>query len=495
MFKDIIIPNLVLPNLSAQVVTQTLTEALSENEQLWKNNRQMLLDFYNSQQTDQDGYLKKYFNVSSDPIRAPDYPHNLVLAQLNWTAKLIDKKAKTYKRQPIRLIDAKPNDEYNELLDGLGIKSTSKMIDRMTWLLGDVCIVLIADADKETVRLDIPPYYRPFFSDLDKINPIGVIYPVGLVKIKEEWIEAWQYWDEENSILFEHGTWAVLKQEDNPHGIFNALFTHRQKPLNSHWTRDAQDLIDTNRDINIALTTINNALRYHGFPILALMGIEESDAKTIKIRFDKALTLSPGAAGTSVDARFLYPNVDWNGLTIMLRSRFDMLAASWNVHIKWEGDIMSGVALEILNMDNREDIVDMQELYEEFFETPLLQKLQQMSDAVSWLNVPKGDKLTLDWQEEEFIETPSEHNARIKERIELNLTNPIDELKAENPDLDDAAAVKQYMRNVRANSVVAKIAPAEMDETKILAILDRVNGELGTAGLMLPLPEDVTPAQ
>jgi len=156
---------------------------------------------------------------------------------------------------------------------------------------------------------------------------------------------------------------------------------------------------------------------------------------------------------------------------------------------------MSGVALEMLNMDNREDIVDMQELYEEFFETPLLQKLQQMSDAVSWLNVPKGDKLTLDWQEEEFIETPSEHNARIKERIELNLTNPIDELKAENPDLDDAAAVKQYMRNVRANSVVAKIAPAEMDETKILAILDRVNGELGTAGLMLPLPEDVTPAQ
>jgi hypothetical protein len=282
-----------------------------------------------------------------------------------------------------------------------------------------------------------------------------------------------------------NGSFEIIRQEENEHGVFNALFTHRMKPFRGHWTRDAEDLVDTNRDINIALTSINNAFRYQGFPILAALGISEQDAKNVKIGFDKVLTVTapsgPTGESITVDLKFIQPSVDWEQLMGTIKTRIEMLASTWNVDIRWQvsGDLASGIALKVLSIDNRDDLNEMIELYEEFFEVPMFEKIKEMSKNISWMTEIIGEGLTLDWPEEEFVETPTERTARLKGNFELNLSNPIDEMIAANPDLDERTAAEKYLRNRNINalsrrqgiSVEDVISALEADEEEIETIV------------------------
>ncbi len=480
---------IVIANLSATEIEKAFKNALEDNELTWHNERGMLVDFLYAQQTDKDEYLKSYFNIETDPNKEPDYPHNLILTQTNITAKVIGQKAKSYKLQPIRMIDGKPSDDYTELLLGAGVKSTNKLIDRLTWLLGDHCVVVIADATTKKLRFDNPLYYRPVFKDGDNVNPVGVTYPIGVVRNqKRELVEAWNYWDAEQHLVLESGTWNILKQEPNPHGCFNAIFTHRTKPFRSHWTQDASDLVCANRDINVILTAINNAARLQGFPTLAAIGMEVKDASKVKQRFDKLFVVAPGLDNQTTDLKYLNSGTDWNQLVGLVKSRIEMAATTWNVDIRWnlEGQISSGVALKILSVDNLSDISDTQELYEEYLEVPLFEKLKAIGQNVEWVPEIAGKTLTLDWQEEPFIETPSERSARLKTDIEQNLTNPIDELKAENPDLNDEEAARRYLRNVAVNRIASQGQALTLDS--LMAALDPSDEEI--AGLIAaPQPE------
>lgn len=479
-YADINIPNLTLEQLSSQTIQKAFKDALENNEMGWHNNREQLIDFYMSQQTDKDEYCKDYFNIETDPLKDPDYPHNLILSQCNITAKIIDKKAKNYIKQPIRLIDGQANKIYDGLLLDSGIKSQSKLIDRMTWLLGDNCTVIVADANTKKIRLDCPIYYRSVFAEGDNKNPIGVCYSVGIVRNKKgELVEGWAYWDAERYILFEGQTWNVLKDEINPHGCFNAVFTHRMKPLLSHWTKDAQDLVDANRDVNVALTSINNAIRYMGFPVPVGIGVDPKEAVKVKFRFDKLIAIAPSPTGEAqVDLRLLQPSVDWLGLINTIKFRVELLALTWNVDIRWDisGNLASGVALKILSIDNREDVNEMAELYEEYFEVPLFEKIKTISTKIDWMQEIKGNKLTLDWIEEDFIETPTEKRQRLDTEIKYNLTNPVDELKSDNPDLSDEDAVRSYLRNVAINK---RVQSNELSFESLMAALQPTDEELG----------------
>lgn len=488
MYQDIIIPDIGSAELS-----RAFKAALEDNECQFRGNREMQIDFYFSQQTDKDEYLKNYFNRETDPNKDQDYPHNLILSQLNITAKLIDKKAKTYIKQPVRLVDGVPNERYDELLLSAGIKTATKLLDRLTWLLGDHCVVLIADKNTKKLRILQPPYYRPVFASGNTIDPVAVAYPIGMRKNKRgQDVEAWEYWDAENHKIIEHQSWEEIETDKNVHGVFNVLFTHRMKPFRGHWTRDAQDLVDTNRDINIALTSINNALRYQGFPILAAVGVDEKDAGRVKVGFDKVLTVSAptvGGEGTTVSLEFIYPNVQWDQLMGVIKTRIEMLASTWNVDIRWEisGDLASGVALKILSVDNRDDLNEMAELYEEFFEVPLFEKIGVMSKNIAWMSEIAGGVLTLDWPDEETIESPAERSARLKTDIELNLTNPVDELISANPDLSEEAAVRKYLRNRNINGLSRQAGISVED---VLRALEADESELGTI-LEPEKPEEV----
>lgn len=468
--------DILIPDLAAIEVENAFKRAVLENESQFQDNREMLVDFYLSEQYDLDSYLKTYFNKETDTTKQAKYPHNLVLTQTNITAKIIDKKAKAYLKQPVRYIDGSQNEAYDTLLLSMGIKTAQKLADRLTFLLGDHCMVLIADKTTKKLRIDQPPYYIPAFAPGNTLDPIGVVYPSGRMMFNDKEVETWTYWDEQNHLVFENGTWNPIVSENNPHGCFNAIFTHRVRPFRSHWTRDAQDLIDTNRDVNIALTSINNAFRYHGFPHLVFIGIGEEEAGKVRIGFDNALSLSPsGQPGEKLDAKFLDPEIQWESLMKTIKDRIELISASWNVTVQWEmrGNIASGIALKILSVDNRDDINDMMELYEEFLEVPLFEKIKVISRNISWMPSISGTKLTLDWPEWETLESAEERMLRIKTDLAYNLTNPVRELVRDNPDLSEDAAKKLYLKNkilnkelnvsVETDPLDKKIAPVTND--------------------------------
>jgi hypothetical protein len=140
----------------------------------------------------------------------------------------------------------------------------------------------------------------------------------------------------------------------------------------------------------------------------------------------------------------------------LVRTKLEMLASTWNVDFRLTvgGDIASGVALKILSVDNRDDLNEMKELYEEYFEVPLYEKILVMQERVQFISgIPKGD-LTLDWAEEEYIESPTERNQRLQGEIDMNLTNAVDLIKEDNPDLDDEAALRQLIKNIKINRLL-----------------------------------------
>jgi hypothetical protein len=528
--------DIIIPDLATETVQAAFRSAMARNEMMFRDNRTQLVDFYVSQQTDEDHYLKAYFNKETRPGKEPDYPHNLVLSQMNFTGKIIDKKAKNYRQQPVRKVDGRVAENYTELLIAGGIKTSSKLMDRFTWLLGDHCVVIVADANTQKIRIDNPTYYRPIFESGNQVDPVGVIYPIGRVLNNQgAWVQGWQYWDAETQQILEESTWNPIGEVlDNPHGCFNVIFTHRMKPFRGHWTRDAQDLIDTNRDINILITSINNAFRRVGFPNLAIIGMEapratdtfrstrdgsipigtnttSPEAPAVKVGFDQAMYVSgKNPDSPAPDVKYLIPGVDWNQLVGVVTSKIEMLASTWNVDIRWSlgGDMASGIALKVLSVDNREDVSDMQELYEEYFEIPLHEKLLTIQDNVEWIKGVEAGRLTIDWPEEQFLESPNERVQRYEKEIELNLTNSIDIIKDENPDLDDAAALKQYLRNVKINRMLKSQAGGSGDDImdalmgnfdergRFDGMVNDLNKEFGVAGATPagePNPEDLIP--
>lgn len=490
-YKDINIPPLTVENLTEKTLSKVLKDAIADNEEKWKQNREMLIDFYRSRQTDDDEYLRQHFNLNTDQDKQPDYPHNLILAQVNFTRKIIRKKAKTYRKQPIRRIDGNIDEDYALLLKRGRIGPASKFMDRMTWLLGDHCVVVIADGDTQRLRFDQPVYYRPIFKAGNSIEPIAVMYPSGVYPDSDgHLLPAWQYWDEKKHIIMDED-FSIMKTEPNEHGIFNAFFTHVEPPSNSHWTQDAQDVVDMNRDINIALTSLNNAIRYHGFPILAALGVDAKSAQGIKIRYDKILTVTSDPTGKdAVDLKLLIPSVDWGGLMETIKTRVELVCTSWNVDIRWDmaGSIASGIALKILSVDDLDDRTEMQELYEAYFEEPLHEKLVAISQKVDWVKVKEGE-LTIDWPEDEYIESPGERTSRLKGQVDLNMTNPIDEMKRENPDLTDKSAAQMFLRNLKVNRLMQK--PTGVTVEAILAALEGATDE-EVAELLEETAEDGT---
>ena len=483
--QNITIPNLTLEDIAGKTLEEALKTYILALDAKQQEDRERLVDFYMSQQLDKDTYLKQYFNTQVDENGEDQFPFNLILSQVNLTAKIIDRKAKAYKRQPVRSVDGKENTDYNELLADAGIKTTDKLIDAFTWLLGDVCLVIIADEAKKALRFDVPYYYRPIFKQGDAINPVGVMYPVGLVTKEDgNQVEGWMYWDAKSSFLLESGTWDIIKQTDNPenknyHGTFNAVFTHKTKPFRGHWTKDANDLVDMNRDVNIAMTSINNAVRYHGFPILAALGVDPEKFKDIVVRFDQGIAVAADPTGkTTVDLKMLIPAVNWDGLWNSVKTRISITTATWGINVKFElaGTLGSGIALKILDIENSDDIEDIRELYEEFLEKPLFEKVKIISTKIGWMKKITGEKLSLDWPSEQSVETEDERSKRIETDVKNNLSNPIQELQRVNPDLDDDEAARIYLRNVKMNALLSS---GKATESAILDILSGIaDGEV-----------------
>ena len=147
---------------------------------------------------------------------------------------------------------------------------------------------------------------------------------------------------------------------------------------------------------------------------------------------------------------------------------------TWNLDIRWElsGTIASGIALKILSIDNTDDLEDAKELYEEHLERRLFEKAKLISAKLKWLKTITGKLLECDWPEEELIESETEKLGRAEKEIALNLTNPVDLMISQNPDLDEQEAARRYIRNARVNALLKK---GKISEDTLMAALADVS--------------------
>jgi hypothetical protein len=448
-------------------------EAKAYSRELFRDRRVEAEDFYGMrilrEDNGSDAYLKNYFRVWDSKKNEYIYPEFIGLEPVPLVRRIVREKGKIYRSQPLRLVGGEMLNEYNTMLQRSGWNTRSKEVDRLTFLLNDIAVGVFPREDKMRLRFNIQTDYIPLFDPGDLLNPIAIIYPSGLDDKHGNPLYA--YYDAEQYLLFDAmgGEQQVEGVTTGEHGlgVFPWVFPHYTTPVDSHFQAPRVELIEANKQVNIAKTALNQLMHYNGHKQLAISGDTAGDITDFIIGKSMALTLtqgnSPNAAPPSVDVIDMQANFEGHINAI----KFSMELAAWNadVRIKWsiEGGFQSGVAMRISDIGNIEDRQMTAEVYAEVLEQPMFNIARKYAEG-GLLNkfdgglIKENSDITYKWPHIDYPETVEETARREEHEIKNNISTAIDIIMSKNPTLKLEDAVRQYLWNIRANQ---QSTPAE----------------------------------
>lgn len=474
-------------SMAPKIVGRTLKLAEWETIQQMRAVREMCLDYYHDEVLSEDGgqdkYLKDFFRVWDGERNVWVDAKGVVLEHVPLTPQLINLKARIYAEQPERKIRVKtgkpkPAAKYEELLKRSGFPSTAKAIERYTQLLGDVAVGVFLDEETKFLRFIVAPEYYPLFEEDDplQLEPTAVIYPTAQRTKSGEVV--WVYMDAEVKLKLTPDGTQQGREEENTYRHFNWFFPHREKPVLSYYGSPRKALVVANQSVDVAMTALNKLMRYNGFKQVVLQGkVDPTMARDFVLGNTVALTLEPGMGETlAPTADVLDMQADFAAHIEAIKFKMEAAANAMNMAFQWKmdgGGVASGRALEVMNVRDYEDRKGMVEVFTEQVEVPLHRIAVAISKRFS-LGVEDGD-LIVDFPEQEsgFPDANAEIAWRNHE-IERGLKTPIDYIREDNPDMDEAEAAALWENNLKLNRMMA--SPGDALEENILAILRDEDG-------------------
>jgi len=461
------------PLIDSQVeraLSMALRQAQDKSEEIFRDRRRMCLDFYMDrvlkEDNGSDSYIKEAFGVL-DENENLEYPSFLGLEHVPMTRKIVNKKAKVYKVQPIRKVKGEEAEGYSDLLYRSRFPSISKKIDQLTYLLNDTCVGLFVDPDmNDRVRFRLYNDFVPLFGPDDPFNPKAVVVLTGWEAKGGK--EVWAYYDEEKRILVDREgnrveVEGVESEQEHNYGTLPFIFPHYDEPVEHFFSTPRVGLVQANQAVDIAKTALNQLIKYNGFKQLVIIGDTGDTASKFILGKSRALTITPGNAPEQFQpsAQTLDMQANFTEHVEALKFSMELAAHNANVNIRWrmEGGPQSGVALKIQDLDDIEDRQQAIEVYQAYIEDAMYEKLLKYQEAkVLSGKIEKGtiDEFHADFAEVGYEETVDETASREKHELEIGVTNPLDLIKARNPDLDDEEAAAQYLRNRKLNGLGGK---------------------------------------
>lgn len=473
---------------AAEIVGTSVRMAELEAAQYRNDRRNECLDYYNNEILLEDGgadeYLKDYFRTWNGEKNIWEYPNFLILEHVPLTRQLVDAKARTYRDQPVRKYrkgegEVQEADKYTQLLKSSGWFPMSKRVEQYTQLLGDVAVAVGLKDGK--LYWQILTEYYPFFAEDDEIQlePVGVLYPTALRD--DDSAQLWAYIDAEKKVLVNQ-LGQTVKDEPNEYGVLNVFFPHRVKPVESFTLTPRVELIEANRALDVAMTTLNQMIRYNGYKQLVIKGDVKGQAgREFMLGMTQVLVITPGGAELQpADAMPLDMQANFQQHVDTLKFKIELAAQALNLAFEWRmegGGVKSGRALEVQNVRDYDDRMTQIEIWDESIEQPLFNIVSAMSKRFG-LGVEQGE-LVCDWPEPDngFPDINAEIAWR-KHLIETGVKNPVDLIMEENPDLDEEEAVAVLHKNLQMNRLLAAGGEVPEEQT-ILDILRGLDVETG----------------
>ncbi len=326
----------VIPELSEQIILQTVAKAEQEFKEKEMAERMTAMDFYYN--INMDKHIEQYFS-SESLQQIPTFPQKVV-------PRFSRARMMLYKNPPKRIIGGEENDDYKEL--AYMLDSQTKCFSELAWLLGSCHFKSKFNERKKRLEYEILPFVKEYYLSGES-EPYGYSYEIDKGNNKDRqyvfWSEARDGMPGMHFRFNQKGNrFAVAGNEDmiNPYEI-----TPISKVV---YPASSYDVVRTAVQIGIAMTEIALSVRNRlGQPVFT--GIDEGQS-VIKSGIDSAIILPEGAT-----FQYVSPSGGINEMIESVKAFANQTAENNHLRIRWGesgGNSPSGEALRILEIENLE---------------------------------------------------------------------------------------------------------------------------------------------
>ena len=415
-----------------QIIEESIKEyKLSEAQQRRRHVRK-LVDYYCGSNT--SGYIEQYFD--SDAFREiPCY-------EANFTKRFINKMSRIY------TVGAAYNvsPQYDSLIRMKAARM--KHIERMTRLIGTVATQVVF-IDDDNPHFDYRPvYYFDVHLGDNPFKPEAITYPVLMNSDDVGYTDKlkYAYWDKGMYALYDEDG-NILEEYEHGYGVLPFVFTHRENQLDSFFVDGADDIVSCNEHVNITMTELQLGLRFQMFGQPYVTGLQ-SDKRLERAGSDTILDLPEGSVFDIVA-----PEADLQAVIETVKFQVDLVAQNNHLYVQFAqdgGEVPSGIALKIKDLERFEDYQDDLELWK-MYEHELYQVEREIA---AYNNIRLPETLKIDFNEPEYPKTMQDQILWDTHRLQNNLITQPKLMVEYNDDLSLKEAEQIVESNKQANEVI-----------------------------------------
>jgi hypothetical protein len=318
-------------------------------------------------------------------------------------------------------------------------------------LLGSLAVGVFYEEHNAKQHFHYVPvyYFMPFF-DEDMFEPYAITYP-NFQPVDDPYNTSkmtYSYYDSERYIKFDQDG-NILEEVINESGIFPFCFFHREEQIDSFFVEGANDIVSANEHINITMTEMQLGLRYQMFGQPVASGVM-ADQNIARAGSNEILMLGDGGKFEIVS-----PQGNIDAVIENIKLQLELVALNNHLYITFSdtgGEVPSGIALKIKDVERMEDYQDDKELFR-VFEHFLYEKEHEIA-TYNQINLPSPDKFKIDFFDVEYPMTIQDQILQDNFELEHNLTTEPAILIRSNKDLSFDDAVAKIAENKEINDML-----------------------------------------
>ena len=408
-----------------EIIKQSVEESKLQTQKKRRNWVRKMLDYYGGNATNQ--YIRNYFNSAAFQ-EIPCY-------NANFTRRFVNKMSRIY--------TVGANRNINKQYDLLTLKKDARMkhVERMTRLMGTVATQIIYKEFNGMPYFDYRPVYYFDVHLKDPFTPSAIMYPLLMQPEDISFAEnlEWAYWDESIYAHYDEDG-NIIEEYEHGYGILPFMFTHREEQIDEFFVDGANDIVDCNEQVNIAMTEMQLGLRFQMFGQPYMTGVD-SDNRIERAGSDQIIDLPEGSTFDIVSPQGSIESVIEN-----IKFQVDLVAQNNHLYVQFAqdgGETPSGIALKIKDLERFEDYQDDLELWRmyehEFYNVE--------REIAAYNNIKLPDKLKLDFKEPEYPKTVNDQILLDEHRLKHHMLDEADLLMEYNNDLSRKEAEKIIEKN------------------------------------------------
>tara|TARA_R100000773_G_scaffold13982_1_gene12824 strand:+ start:3302 stop:4579 length:1278 start_codon:yes stop_codon:yes gene_type:complete len=388
-----------------------------------------MIDYYCGSSTSQ--YIEQYFDA--DAFREiPCY-------EANFTKRFINKMSRIY------TVGAAYNvsPQYSSLIRMKAARM--KHIERMTRLLGTVATQVVY-IDGDNPHFDYRPvYYFDVHLGENPFKPEAIMYPI-LGNVDDiSYTDKLRYAYFDNSIYAEYDEKGnIIDEYEHGYGVLPFMFTHRENQLDSFFVEGADDIVSCNEHVNITMTELQLGLRFQMFGQPYVTGLQ-ADKRLERAGSDTILDLPEGSVFDIVA-----PEADLQSVIETVKFQVDLVAQNNHLYVQFAqdgGEVPSGIALKIKDLERFEDYQDDLELWKMYEHD--LYKIEKEIAEYNGIRLP--EELKIDFNEPEYPKSIQDQIMWDNHRLQNNLITQAQLMLEYNDDLSMQEAENIVNNNKSVN--------------------------------------------